>query len=826
MRRQYAGAIVAFFGVSLFGSYGMQDNRMHPDPNKPPIESCKGCGLPMDLAEVLPLSVVECPRCSMNLTVFERFGPFKLESLLGTGGMGAVYEATDLTLKRRLALKVLQKNWSHDAELTAQFEREAALTARVNHPHVVRVYSTGNAHGMFYIAMELVDQGSLDTLMEEEGRVSEAEVLRIGVHVAEGLQAAYRAGLIHRDIKPGNILFGEAKQSKIVDFGLALQFNQHHAPSGELWGTPYYIAPEALDFKPEDLRSDMYALGATLWHALVGAPPYDCSSHSTHELLHARKLPVDLAATRQNTHPLTASLLNKTLAFAPADRHEDYESLVSEFRQALAAVEGAAARSPEAPAQNSLGKTLGRSLLALGLLAGIAAFAWKETRKPPTVADPVETLHLSDEKRLANATRLLSQPDQLDLGLRRLDLIASSPSLTPILQLWTQLGLVSAYALRGEAPEQATAIQAALTAAKGVDEEWLESCLRFSTALGLDTPHISPGPDPRPEREAFRQFCLAQSAITKGQLPEAKTALERACRPITNGDTSMAELLRLAPAALKQLEQIHSFERNFRTASNQEERTAQLKKSDDLLSSMQPSWPLRNVAIELITRLKAEPPPPAPPPATVQMTPPKRTEPPPPSATQPVPKAKPAPPQTSPAFAGLRAKAILSVQNFQFAQALKDAQAFEPVSPVDEAAKGRFLQQILALNALFRWAISEINHGGTLPSPLLHNKSAFRSDPVSADDQRLVVQTSSGGPQLPIAWNDVSLLYLVKLVQFRIERQPAHPQRTELLWGAGLVHLMLDAPQNARPFLEEAAKTTPSYAQQLPLLLPEGEATP
>ena len=97
---------------------------MRPDPNKPPIETCKGCGLPMDLAEVLPLSVVECPRCNMPTEAFAHFGPFQLESLLGTGGMGAVYEATDLTLKRRLALKVLQKSWSHDANLTAQFERK------------------------------------------------------------------------------------------------------------------------------------------------------------------------------------------------------------------------------------------------------------------------------------------------------------------------------------------------------------------------------------------------------------------------------------------------------------------------------------------------------------------------------------------------------------------------------------------------------------------------------------------------------------------------------------------------------------------------------
>ncbi|NBV87699.1 MAG: hypothetical protein EBS01_15835, partial [Verrucomicrobia bacterium] len=345
---------------------------------------------------------------------------------------------------------------------------------------------------------------------------------------------------IHRDIKPGNILFGGAKQSKIVDFGLALQFNQTHAPSGELWGTPYYIAPEALDFKPEDLRSDMYALGGTLWHALVGAPPYDCSSHSTHELLHARKQPVDLAATRLGTHPLTASVLNKTLAFAPADRHADYESLINDLRQALHAVEkDAPGNLQTAPPPKQRRKTLSRLLIAASFLAGIAALIWKETRRPPEIAVPAEPPFLSDEKRLANATRLLSQPDQLDLGLRRLDLISRSPSLTPLLQLQTQLALASAYALRGEAPELATAMQAALDAAKGVDQEWAASCLRFSNALGIQEPPKTSEADPRPEREAFRQFCLSQSAIAKGKLREAKSCLERAAGPAAGGETPL-----------------------------------------------------------------------------------------------------------------------------------------------------------------------------------------------------------------------------------------------------------------------------------------------
>ena len=778
----------------------------------------------MDLAQVIPLTVVECPQCALPLTVFERFGPFKLERLLGTGGMGAVYEATDLNLKRRLALKVLQKNWSHDAALTAQFEREAALTARINHPHVVRVYSTGNAHGMFYIAMELVDQGSLDSLMETHGRVPEAEVLRIGLQVAEGLQSAYRAGLIHRDIKPGNILFGEGQHSKIVDFGLALQFNQNQTPTGELWGTPFYIAPEALDFKPEDLRSDMYALGATLWHALVGSPPYECSSVSTHELLHARKKPVDLAVTHAAAHPLTTRILNRALAFAPEDRHEDYESLVREFRQALVAVETNALNTSAAcPTQGSPKwlRPLGWTLLAGGLATGLGFVAFKQTHQAPEVVEPTQTHFLSDQERLSNATRLLAQKDQLDVGLRRLELISSSPSLTPLLQVWTQLAMATAYALRGETAEQNAALQAALSAAEMTDAALKATCQRL-LAASASRPAVDgfPTQDPEPQREAFRQFCLAQSAISKGLLAEAKSLLERAASASAKSAEPIDDLLRVAPPVLKQLERILAFEQEVRGALKPEERASRFQRSDDLLAAMQPSWPLRNAALTLLAKLKAETPPP-----TKPAAPPAPT-----ALKEPAPKATPQPPavsrKLSNEFVALRAKSLQSAQLFQFKEPLRELQTFHAPSPLDESGLVRLRQQISAAEALFQWAVSEINRGGTLPSPLLRNKSAFRSDPLSADEQRVLVQTSAGGPQLPIAWSDVSLLYLVKLVQFRIERQPTYPKRAELLWGAGNVHLLMDSPQSARPFLEEAAKMNTTYAELLPALLSTAEATP
>jgi serine/threonine protein kinase len=145
--------------------------------------------------------------------------------------------------------------------------------------------------------MELVDKGSLDDLMTLQGRVAEIQVLEVGAQIARGLDAALRRGLIHRDVKPGNILFADAHSSKIVDFGLATLHNQAIKAGGEVWGTPYYVAPEKLDTPPvEDYRSDMYSLGATLFHAVAGRPPYEAESASMVALKHLKSQSVSLQA--------------------------------------------------------------------------------------------------------------------------------------------------------------------------------------------------------------------------------------------------------------------------------------------------------------------------------------------------------------------------------------------------------------------------------------------------------------------------------------------------------------------------------------------------
>jgi serine/threonine protein kinase len=300
------------------------------------IQECADCGAMLDVTSEEPFALMHCPTCGGAMRVRTRFDQFELQVALGAGGMGAVYRALDTNLHRLVALKLLQKEHSENPEFVAQFQKEAAITASINHPHVVKVYSTGRDHGRLYIAMELVDRGSLDDRMSAEGRLPELQALNVGIQIAQGLNAALERGLIHRDIKPGNILFTGASNAKIVDFGLAVLMEHAETASDEVWGTPYYVAPEPLDGRPEDFRSDMYALGATLFHALTGKPPHEANTNSMRELLEIKRQPVLAQTAAPDISSATAHLLNKMLSFSPEDRFQSYPELIQNIEYARA----------------------------------------------------------------------------------------------------------------------------------------------------------------------------------------------------------------------------------------------------------------------------------------------------------------------------------------------------------------------------------------------------------------------------------------------------------------------------------------------------------
>lgn len=362
----------------------MDANILRMSDELTPPSACPGCGAVVDLSPVEPLASIACPKCGEKFRAQKSFDHFRLIEVLGLGGMGAVYKARDTRLDRFVALKLLHRELSADPAEAARLEQEARLTAAINHPHVVQVYSSGRAHGQIYLVMELVEHGSLDDLMARQSRVPEAQVLRAGLQVARGLQAAHEKGLIHRDVKPANILFSQPETAKIGDFGLAVTAGQHAEAAREIWGTPYYVAPERLNNEPEDFRSDIYSLGATLFHALAGRPPIEGETTSASELRKLKSSPPDLRALVPEISRETARVIAQMIAPDPAARFGSYAELIH-------ALERAAAGTDTAPSAPGKPRPLLVVVLVIAAAAGGLFYFKQQQQTPPAALSPTPT---------------------------------------------------------------------------------------------------------------------------------------------------------------------------------------------------------------------------------------------------------------------------------------------------------------------------------------------------------------------------------------------------------------------------------------------------
>jgi eukaryotic-like serine/threonine-protein kinase len=380
------------------------------------IEACPLCETLMDVTDQPPLSQVRCPGCGQLLRAHRQFNNYRLLELLGEGGMGSVYKAVDLNLNREVALKILKKECSANAEERAKLEEEARIIASINHPHVVKVFSFGEDQGQFYLAMELAEKGSLDDLMGVQQRLSEAQVLRVGIQIAEGLDAALEHNLIHRDIKPGNILFADRQTAKLVDFGLAAVSDEIAHARREIWGTPYYIAPEKLDNQSEDFRSDIYSLGGTLFHALAGRPPYEAETASTVALKQLMSQPVSLQAFAPDVSSETAYVINRMLAKDPAERYASYPELVRHLSYAQSKLLERSTHPSKAKervvietqASKNVSGLLTLGLLSIILVAGILAWIFRAELFGDLFNDPnYSEARLEQEFR--HAVQLLAQ---------------------------------------------------------------------------------------------------------------------------------------------------------------------------------------------------------------------------------------------------------------------------------------------------------------------------------------------------------------------------------------------------------------------------------
>jgi serine/threonine protein kinase len=354
----------------------------------------------MNVAAVAPFSNVECPTCGRHTRVKREFGPYTLVRRHAIGGMSMVFVAQDNTLNREVALKILSEDFSADERRIAAFEEEARITASFSHPHVVRVLRTGKAFGRFYIAMELVPGGHFEHQIRERGKIPEVEMLPLAIEVAQGLKAAHSAGLIHRDVKPGNILLDAEGHAKIVDFGLALVTQGGTAQATEIWATPYYVPPETIEGIPEDFRSDIYAFGATLYHALAGTPSCGEQSMATEALRLAKKKVVPLGEADASLSVEVCKIVDRAMAYDPRDRFSSYDEMISRLEVALKRLVTGAAGDVETSASAARRREKKKreelvvwSFAGVVLLAAVSGGIWWITRDAPQPVrkDPVLT---------------------------------------------------------------------------------------------------------------------------------------------------------------------------------------------------------------------------------------------------------------------------------------------------------------------------------------------------------------------------------------------------------------------------------------------------
>jgi serine/threonine protein kinase len=416
------------------------------------LEACSACDTLMDVTDQAPLEQVRCPGCGQLLQVHRQFNNYRLLTLLGEGGMGSVFKAVDMNLNREVALKILKKECSANEKERAKLEEEARITASINHPHVVKVFSFGEDHGQFYLAMELAEKGSLDDLMGIQKCLAEIQVLEIGIQISGGLDAALERNLIHRDIKPGNILFSDPHTAKLVDFGLAIVLDEAAHARGEIWGTPYYVAPEKLNNQSEDFRSDIYSLGGTLFHALAGRPPYEAEAASTVALKQLMSQPVSIQTFAPEVSSETAYVINRMLAKDPGERYSSYSELIKHLSYARDKLH-ARNRQPqkskqrivvETQASKNLAGFLSLGLLAIVAAAGIMIYSLRDRSSHPatppmvTAASSVRQSAEKSKELFLQAVQMLAAR-QVDLAVAAFDRLGNLPEQEQPIKNWSRM---------------------------------------------------------------------------------------------------------------------------------------------------------------------------------------------------------------------------------------------------------------------------------------------------------------------------------------------------------------------------------------------------
>ncbi|MDF3292683.1 serine/threonine-protein kinase [Streptomyces silvisoli] len=267
---------------------------------------------------------------------------YRIEAEIGRGGMAAVYRARDLRLDRTVALKLLSPGLTRNAVFRERFIRESRLAAGLDHPHIVPVFEAGEADGVLYIAMRYVPGGDLRALLDRQGQLSVDATARIAAQVASALDTAHAHGLVHRDVKPGNILVGQGIDTDhpehvyLADFGLMKRSLSLTGltSAGQFVGTVDYVAPEQISGKPVDGRCDVYSLACVVYEALAGTPPFRRDDDLAQLWAHLNEPAPPLSSHRTDLSTTVDDVLAKGLAKSPDDRYGSCVAFVAALRDA------------------------------------------------------------------------------------------------------------------------------------------------------------------------------------------------------------------------------------------------------------------------------------------------------------------------------------------------------------------------------------------------------------------------------------------------------------------------------------------------------------
>lgn len=271
---------------------------------------------------------------STDPLVGQVFEKCRILSRIARGGMGVVYLAEHTGLRRRVALKVLPEQLARDREYVARFRREGIAAARLDHPNIVQVYDVGEHAGLPFIVLQYVEGFTLAEIVERSGRLEPKEAARIGRDVARALAAAHAQGIVHRDVKPENVLVSENGEVRLTDFGVALDPAQGEKAGG-LVGTPHYISPEQAEGRVPDARSDLYSLGATLYAAITGRTPFQGDTAMAVLYKHRHEAPRRPGLFAKNLPFALEEVILKLLAKDPARRYGSAKEVEDELDKFL-----------------------------------------------------------------------------------------------------------------------------------------------------------------------------------------------------------------------------------------------------------------------------------------------------------------------------------------------------------------------------------------------------------------------------------------------------------------------------------------------------------